>query len=130
MFTTRIRYKPDTKHILRKLNDLLRDLELDSGKFFASIGTTGNFFFLAISNNTRSFSLFLYIIDDFEVLQKAYVDLDIAKTISLSAKSNMKRRNILLRSARRRNKLDEIQVVKRVFNLKISFCFVAKSVHV
>ncbi|KAG2200760.1 hypothetical protein INT47_002804 [Mucor saturninus] len=89
LFTTRIRYKPDTKHILRKLNDLLRDLELDSGKFFASIGTT----------------------DDFEVLQKAYVDLDIAKTISLSAKSNMKRRNILLRSARRRNKLDEIQVL-------------------
>lgn len=50
--------------------------------------------------------------DDFEVLQKAYVDLDIAKTISLSAKSNMKRRNILLRSARRRNKLDEIQTVR------------------
>ncbi|KAI9357540.1 hypothetical protein BD770DRAFT_427769 [Pilaira anomala] len=89
LFTTRIRYKPDTKHILRKLNDLLRDLELDSGKFFSSIGTT----------------------DDFEVLQKAYVDLDIAKTISLSAKSNMKRRNILLRSVRRRNKLDEIQTL-------------------
>jgi hypothetical protein len=41
LFTTRIRYKPDTKHILRKLNDLLRDLELDSGKFFSNIGTTG-----------------------------------------------------------------------------------------
>ncbi|GAN10622.1 hypothetical protein MAM1_0377c10166 [Mucor ambiguus] len=85
--TTRIRYKPDNKHILRKLNNLLRDLELDSGKFFSSIGTT----------------------DDFEVLQKAYVDLDIAKTISLSAKSNMKRRNILMRSQRRRNNMDEIQ---------------------
>lgn len=48
-------------------------------------------------------------IDDFEVLQKAYVDLDIAKTISLSAKSNMKRRNILMRSQRRRNNMDEIQ---------------------
>lgn len=89
LFTTKIRYKPDTKHILRKLNDLVRDLELDSGKFFSSIGTT----------------------DDFELLQKAYVDLDIAKTISLSAKSNMKRRNILMRSARRRNKLEEIQVL-------------------
>ncbi|KAK4514473.1 uncharacterized protein ATC70_002070 [Mucor velutinosus] len=87
LFTTRIRYKPDNKHILRKLNNLLRDLELDSGKFFSSIGTT----------------------DDFEVLQKAYVDLDIAKTISLSAKSNMKRRNILMRSQRRRNNMDEIQ---------------------
>lgn len=50
-------------------------------------------------------------IDDFEVLQKAYVDLDIAKTISLSAKSNMKRRNILIRSARRRNNQEEIQAV-------------------
>ncbi|KAF1796934.1 hypothetical protein V8B55DRAFT_1378979 [Mucor lusitanicus] len=87
LFTTRIRYKPDNKHILRKLNNLLRDLELDSGKFFSSIGTT----------------------DDFEVLQKAYVDLDIAKTISLSAKSNMKRRNILMRSQRRRSNMDEIQ---------------------
>ncbi|KAI8644226.1 hypothetical protein BD408DRAFT_413511 [Parasitella parasitica] len=87
LFTTRIRYKPDTKHILRKLNNLLRDLELDSGKFFSNVGTT----------------------DDFEVLQKAYVDLDIAKTISLSAKSNMKRRNILMRSQRRRNNMDEIQ---------------------
>ncbi|KAG1467377.1 hypothetical protein G6F56_004447 [Rhizopus delemar] len=87
--TTRIRYKPDTKHILRKLNDLLRELELDSGKFFSSVGTT----------------------DDYEVLQKAYVDLDIAKTISLSAKSNMKRRNILIRSARRRNNLDEIKTL-------------------
>ncbi|KAG1450990.1 hypothetical protein G6F55_009412 [Rhizopus delemar] len=86
---TRIRYKPDTKHILRKLNDLLRELELDSGKFFASLGTT----------------------DDYEVLQKAYVDLDIAKTISLSAKSNMKRRNILIRSARRRNNLDGIKTL-------------------
>ncbi|KAI9484045.1 MAG: hypothetical protein EXX96DRAFT_163075 [Benjaminiella poitrasii] len=87
LFTTRIRYKPDTKIILRKLNDLLRDLDLDSGKFFSSIGTT----------------------DDYEVLQKAYIDLDIAKTISLSAKSNMKRRNILMRSARRRENTEEIQ---------------------
>lgn len=62
-------------------------------------------------------------IDDFEVLQKAYVDLDIAKTISLSAKSNMKRRNILLRSARRRNKLDEIQAVKHVI-YNIFFYFI------
>ncbi|KAI8990828.1 hypothetical protein BDF20DRAFT_841073 [Mycotypha africana] len=87
--TTRIRYKPDTKHILRKLNDLLRDLHMDSGKFFASIGTT----------------------DDYEQLQKAYVDLDIAKTISLSAKSNLRRRNILLRSARRRNNKEEIEAL-------------------
>ncbi|KAI7903494.1 uncharacterized protein BX663DRAFT_506663 [Cokeromyces recurvatus] len=87
LFTTRIRYKPDTKNILRKLNDLLRDLNLESGNFFSSIGTT----------------------DDYEVLQKAYVDLDIAKTISLSAKSNMKRRNILMRSARRRENMEEIQ---------------------
>jgi hypothetical protein len=49
--------------------------------------------------------------DDFEILQKAYVDLDIAKTIALSAKSNMKRRKILLRSARRRNKLEEVEMV-------------------
>ncbi|KAI8879865.1 hypothetical protein K501DRAFT_192631 [Backusella circina FSU 941] len=89
LFASKIRYKPDPKHILRKLNDLLRDLELDSGKFFSSIGTT----------------------EDFEILQKAYVDLDIAKTISLSAKSNMKRRKILLRSARRRNKLEEIEML-------------------
>ncbi|KAI8076675.1 uncharacterized protein B0P05DRAFT_545423 [Gilbertella persicaria] len=89
LLNTRIRYKPDTKHILRKLNDLLRDLGMDSGKFFATIGTT----------------------DDFEVLQKAYVDLDIAKTISLSAKSNMKRRNILMRSARRKNNMEEIQTL-------------------
>ncbi|KAI8369861.1 hypothetical protein EDC96DRAFT_503625 [Choanephora cucurbitarum] len=89
LLNTRIRYKPDTKHILRKLNDLLRDLDMDSGKFFATIGTT----------------------DDFEVLQKAYVDLDIAKTISLSAKSNMKRRNILIRSARRRNSKEEIEAL-------------------
>lgn len=40
-FVSRIRYKPDTKHILRQLNELLRDLELDSAKFFESIGTTG-----------------------------------------------------------------------------------------
>lgn len=89
LLTTKIRYKPDTKHILRKLNDLVRDLDLDTGKFFSSIGTT----------------------DDYEVLQKAYVDLDIAKTISLSAKSNMKRRNILMRSARRRNNMEEIQML-------------------
>ncbi|CAO3616248.1 unnamed protein product [Mucor hiemalis] len=89
LLTTKIRYKPDTKHILRKLNDLVRDLDLDTGKFFSSIGTT----------------------DDYEILQKAYVDLDIAKTISLSAKSNMKRRNILMRSARRRNNMEEIQML-------------------
>ncbi|KAI8890309.1 hypothetical protein K501DRAFT_319953 [Backusella circina FSU 941] len=88
-FTSKIRYKPDTKHILRKLNDLVRDLELDSGKFFASLGTT----------------------DDYEVLQKAFVNLDIAKTIALSAKSNMKRRAILLRSSRRRNNREEIQAL-------------------
>ncbi|KAI9272006.1 hypothetical protein BY458DRAFT_586433 [Sporodiniella umbellata] len=87
--TTRIKYKPDTKHILRKLNDLVRELALDSGKFFSGLGTT----------------------DDYEILQKAYVDLDIAKTISLSAKSNMKRRNILIRSARRRNNMDGIKTL-------------------
>ncbi|KAI9262171.1 hypothetical protein BDA99DRAFT_69550 [Phascolomyces articulosus] len=88
-FTTRIRYKPDTKHILRQLNDLLRDLELDSAKFFESIGTT----------------------DDVQALQKAKVDLDIAKTIALSAKSNMKRRTILLRSARRRKAPEEVKML-------------------
>lgn len=94
------------------MNDLLRDLELDSGKFFASIGTTGKFIFHLKEERC---SIGILSVDDFEVLQKAYVDLDIAKTISLSAKSNMKRRNILLRSARRRNKLDEIQVVRSFF---------------
>ncbi|KAI7857527.1 hypothetical protein BDC45DRAFT_566504 [Circinella umbellata] len=88
-FTTRIRYKPDTKHILRQLNDLLRDLDLDSAKFFESIGTT----------------------DDVQALQKAKVDLDIAKTIALSTKSNMKRRTILLRSARRRNAPEEVKML-------------------
>ncbi|KAI9491220.1 hypothetical protein BDB00DRAFT_789751 [Zychaea mexicana] len=91
-FTTRIRYKPDTKYILRQLNELLRDLELDSAKFFEGIGTT----------------------DDVQALQKAKVDLDIARTIALSAKSNMKRRTILLRSAsRRRNAPEEIKMWKQ-----------------
>ncbi|KAI8993495.1 hypothetical protein BDB01DRAFT_715838 [Pilobolus umbonatus] len=89
MFASKIKYKPDTKHILRKLNNLLRELELDSGKFFENLGTT----------------------DNYEVLQKAYVDLDIAKTVSLSAKSNMKRRTILLKSARRGAKMDEIKML-------------------
>ncbi|KAI8147260.1 hypothetical protein BJV82DRAFT_575987 [Fennellomyces sp. T-0311] len=88
-FTTRIRYKPDTKHILRQLNDLLRDLELDSAKFYESIGGT----------------------DDVQALQKAKVDLDIAKTIALSAKSNLKRRTILLRSARRRSAPEEVKML-------------------
>ncbi|CAO3620077.1 unnamed protein product [Cunninghamella blakesleeana] len=79
--TTRIKYRPDTKHLLRQLNDKLRELELDAGKFFESIGTT----------------------NDVNALQKAYVDLDLAKTIALSAKSNLKRRKILLTSSRRRN---------------------------
>lgn len=61
LFTTRIRYKPDTKHILRKLNDLLRDLELDSGKFFASIGTTGNFF-LYVYKKKKKINSCVYII--------------------------------------------------------------------
>ncbi|CAO3641883.1 unnamed protein product [Cunninghamella echinulata] len=80
-FTTRIKYKPDTKHLLRQLNDKLRELELDAGKFFESMGTT----------------------NDVNALQKAYVDLDLAKTVALSAKSNLKRRKILLTSSRRRN---------------------------
>ncbi|KAI7885327.1 hypothetical protein K492DRAFT_123965 [Lichtheimia hyalospora FSU 10163] len=88
-FSTRIRYKPDTKPILRQLNDLLRDLELDSARFFEEIGTT----------------------DDVQKLQKAKVDLDIAKTIALSAKSNLKRRTILLRSARRRNAPEEVKML-------------------
>ncbi|KAI9313030.1 hypothetical protein BX666DRAFT_1978820 [Dichotomocladium elegans] len=88
-FTTRIRYKPDTKPILRQLNDLLRDLDLDSAKFFEDLGTT----------------------DDVQKLQKAKVDLDIAKTIALSAKSNMKRRAILLRSTRRRNAPEEVKIL-------------------
>ncbi|CDH52075.1 hypothetical protein RO3G_06352 [Lichtheimia corymbifera JMRC:FSU:9682] len=88
-FSTRIRYKPDTKPILRQLNDLLRDLELDSARFFEEIGTT----------------------DDVQKLQKAKVDLDIARTIALSAKSNLKRRTILLRSARRRNAPEEVKML-------------------
>ncbi|KAI8376190.1 uncharacterized protein BYT42DRAFT_546901 [Radiomyces spectabilis] len=88
-FQSKIRYKPDSKPILRKLNELLRHLELDSGKFFESIGN----------------------INDVQALQKAYVDLDIAKTISLSAKSNFKRRTILLKSARRRNILEEVKML-------------------
>jgi hypothetical protein len=95
---------------LRKLNDLVRDLELDSGKFFASLGTTGK---KAHNSNKSPINLLTFLNkDDYEILQKAFVNLDIAKTISLSAKSNMKRRAILLRSSRRRNNREEIQAVK------------------
>lgn len=51
------------------------------------------------------------LIDDVQKLQKAKVDLDIARTIALSAKSNLKRRTILLRSARRRNAPEEVKMV-------------------
>ncbi|KAG0169579.1 hypothetical protein DFQ28_003556 [Apophysomyces sp. BC1034] len=89
---SKIRYKPDPKRILRQLNDLLRDLELDTGKFFESMGATA--------------------LDDIQLLQKTYVDLDLAKTIALSAKSNLKRRTILLRSnGRRRNNSEEIKLL-------------------
>lgn len=74
---------------------------------------------------------------DVQTLQKAKVDLDIAKTIALSAKSNLKRRTILLRSARRRNAPDEVKMVPTfnnmgkepdahldilLFNLNIAWC--------
>ncbi|KAF7730707.1 hypothetical protein EC973_001656 [Apophysomyces ossiformis] len=89
-FASKIRYKPDPKRILRQINDLLRDLELEAGKFYESMGSAA--------------------LEDIQLLQKAYVDLDLAKTIALSAKSNMKRRTILLRSSgRRRNGSEEIK---------------------
>ncbi|CAO3593705.1 unnamed protein product [Absidia cylindrospora] len=88
-FVSRIRYKPDTKHLLRQLTDRLRDLELDAGKFFETIGST----------------------TDVPALQKAYVDLDLAETIALSAKSNLKRRKILLTSSRRRQGLDQVTLL-------------------
>ncbi|ORY94771.1 hypothetical protein BCR43DRAFT_494565 [Syncephalastrum racemosum] len=88
-FVSRIRYRPDTKHLLRQLNEIMRDLEIDSAKFFDSIGTT----------------------EDVQALQKAKVDLDIAKTVALSAKSTLKRRTLLLQSARRRNASSEVELM-------------------
>jgi hypothetical protein len=49
--------------------------------------------------------------DDVQKLQKAYVDLEIAKTISLAAKTNMKRRTIMLRRVRRRDVIEEVDLV-------------------
>lgn len=99
---------------------------MDSGKFLSTIGTTGKQSYAALFIlHTNELAL-----DDYEVLQKAYVDLDIAKTISLSAKSNMKRRNILMRSARRRNNLDEIKTVSYkhiVLNGKLIITFMTLS---
>ncbi|KAL0075711.1 hypothetical protein F4703DRAFT_1330012 [Phycomyces blakesleeanus] len=89
VFVSRIRYRPDTKHLLRQLNGLLSELDLDEARFFEKIGT----------------------IDDVQVLQKACVDLDISRTIALSAKSNIKRRELLLRSARRKNNLEEVKLL-------------------
>ncbi|KAJ2959115.1 hypothetical protein NQZ79_g5400 [Umbelopsis isabellina] len=86
---SKIRYKPDAKPILRKLHELIRQLELDSAKFFQDIGST----------------------DDLQKLQKAYVNLEIAKTIALAAKTNFKRRTIILRRARRRDALEEIELL-------------------
>ncbi|KAH8556918.1 hypothetical protein BGW37DRAFT_474776 [Umbelopsis sp. PMI_123] len=86
---SKIRYKPDSKPILRQLHEVIRQLGLDSAKFFQSIGST----------------------DDVQKLQKAYVDLEIAKTISLAAKTNMKRRTIMLRRSRRRDNLEEIDIL-------------------
>ncbi|KAI9286334.1 hypothetical protein BC943DRAFT_321759 [Umbelopsis sp. AD052] len=86
---SKIRYKPDSKPILRQLHEVIRQLGLDSAKFFSCIGST----------------------DDVQKLQKAYVDLEIAKTISLAAKTNMKRRTIMLRRARRRDNLEEIDIL-------------------
>jgi len=86
---SKIRYKPDSKPILRELHELIRQLGLDSAKFFQSIGST----------------------DDVQKLQKAYVDLEIAKTISLAAKTNMKRRTIMLRRVRRRDVIEEVDIL-------------------
>ncbi|KAG2180057.1 hypothetical protein INT43_003844 [Umbelopsis isabellina] len=86
---SKIRYKPDAKPILRKLHELIRQLELDSAKFFQDIGST----------------------DDLQKLQKAYVNLEIAKTIALAAKTNFKRRTIILRRARRRDAMEEIDLL-------------------
>ncbi|CAO3660876.1 unnamed protein product [Umbelopsis vinacea] len=86
---SKIRYKPDSKPILRQLHELIRQLGLDSAKFFQSIGST----------------------DDVQKLQKAYVDLEIAKTISLAAKTNMKRRTIMLRRVRRRDVIEEVDLL-------------------
>lgn len=58
--------------------------------------------------------------DDVQALQKAKVDLDIAKTIALSAKSNLKRRSILLRSARRRNAPEEVKMVMLAPDISLS----------
>ncbi|ORX56240.1 hypothetical protein DM01DRAFT_1382518 [Hesseltinella vesiculosa] len=87
--TSRIRYKPDTKHLLRQINEQLRDLQVDAGNFFSAMGTT----------------------NDIQALQKAFVDLDLAKTVALSAKSNLKRRKILLTSARKRVGNEQIKLL-------------------
>ncbi|KAI8063860.1 hypothetical protein BC940DRAFT_306559 [Gongronella butleri] len=86
---SRIRYRPDTKHLLRQINEQLRDLQVDAGMFFSSIGS----------------------MNDIQVLQQAYVNLDLAKTVALSAKSNLKRRKIMLTSARKRNGADQVKLL-------------------
>lgn len=50
-------------------------------------------------------------IDDIQALKTTKVDLDIAKTIALAAKSNLKRRMILLKSTTRHSNHAEIAMV-------------------
>lgn len=55
-------------------------------------------------------------IDDIQSLKTTKVDLDIAKTIALAAKSNLKRRMILLKSTTRHSNHAEIAMVIQGFS--------------
>ncbi|CDS08695.1 hypothetical protein LRAMOSA10056 [Lichtheimia ramosa] len=84
--TTKARYKTNPKPLLRQLNSLLRELELDPNQFMERL-------------------------DDIQSLKTTKVDLDIAKTIALAAKSNLKRRMILLKSTTRHSNHAEIAML-------------------
>ncbi|KAI7877577.1 hypothetical protein K492DRAFT_197560 [Lichtheimia hyalospora FSU 10163] len=84
--TTKVRLKTNPKPLLRQLNSLLRELELDPSQFMERL-------------------------DDIQALKTTKVDLDIAKTIALSAKSNLKRRMILLKSTARHSNHAEISML-------------------
>lgn len=71
----------------------------------------------------KDYNLFFYSffsIDDATTLQKATVELEIAKTISLCIKADYKRRNVLLKNKNAQEQTKQVNMYRMIYTLMCS----------
>lgn len=97
---------------MNKVNTKLKQLDIDPTHYFSTLGKMPILSYAPVKH-----SYVFFFLDDTQVLQKALIDLEIAKTISTCIKNDYKRRSALMKN---KHAEENIMQVRRLLIVELA----------